>query len=478
MSFGRPATRFEIDLNDPSACLEKLKYACSHEKIKKNILSFANQLLEIVGRGGTSKCSQTEFTTKTLIDTAFHEENIESFIDSVCDISKEMASYERSYLISLLISQMAEKDQVKMLFKFYEDLSLEGQSDMLGLLGMSLNRDLYKSSKENNTFSKDLDLEQLKRASKVTFYESCDIRLKNFIAYITECERSTSENVNFKSNVYENLLKARNSKFNCSVGVKEHMVAYLASGKSRHTSQVFSKQGGKATRPVLEAILKNSENVCKFKANEGSSLFFTFDNIQTLLKSHRIGGEHQKKVLTIVVCSTLCLQPDGDKKSKIQYQYQNCPAYWMMDYKYQAETQVFNKSIDAGVLKDCIKLDTEELKFFEEIFEKELEKALEFVKNDIDEDLQDSIDIQAKANIAKKRKLCANGHINDNVRANRKVCDREACNAPLDMGKSEPAKDVVKEQTQLADKVSQRANMYLNIPNVWSEDVPKEFAVG
>ena len=58
------------------------------------------------------------------------------------------------------------------------------------------------------------------------------------------------------------------------------------------------------------------------------------------------------------------------------------------------------------------------------------------------------------------------------------MCDREACNAPLDMGKSEPAKDVVKEQTQLADKVSQRANMYLNIPNVWSEDVPKEFAVG
>ena len=55
MSFGRPATKFEIDLNDPSVCLEKLKYECSHEKIKKNILLFANQLLEIVGRGGSSK---------------------------------------------------------------------------------------------------------------------------------------------------------------------------------------------------------------------------------------------------------------------------------------------------------------------------------------------------------------------------------------------------------------------------------------
>ena len=49
MSFGKPATKFEIDPNDPSVCLEKLKYACSHDKIKKNILLFANQLLEIVG---------------------------------------------------------------------------------------------------------------------------------------------------------------------------------------------------------------------------------------------------------------------------------------------------------------------------------------------------------------------------------------------------------------------------------------------
>ena len=110
MSFGRPATRFEIDLNDPSACLEKVRYACTHEKIKKNIFLFANQLLEIVGREGDSKFSQTDVTTKTFIDIAFHEENVESFIDSVCDISKEMASYERSYLILLLISQMAEKD--------------------------------------------------------------------------------------------------------------------------------------------------------------------------------------------------------------------------------------------------------------------------------------------------------------------------------------------------------------------------------
>ena len=75
------------------------------------------------------------------------------------------------------------------------------------------------------------------------------------------------------------------------------MVVYLASGKSMHSSQVFSKQGGKGTRPILEKILTNSEDVCKFSAPEKAFLFYSYDNIQTLLKSYRIGGNHQKKVL-------------------------------------------------------------------------------------------------------------------------------------------------------------------------------------
>ena len=191
MSKGRPATRIEIDLSDPSDSLEKIKYACTNQTIKKNILLFASQLLDICGGGSDSWSSQTEFATKSLIDVAFHEDKVETFIDSVYDISKEMASYERSYMISLLISQMDEKDQVKMLFKFYEDLSLEGQSDMsdmFGFLGISLNRELFNASKACNAISKDLNLEDLKKASKDKFYESCDSRLKNFIEYITENE--------------------------------------------------------------------------------------------------------------------------------------------------------------------------------------------------------------------------------------------------------------------------------------------------
>ena len=143
-------------------------------------------------------------------------------------------------------------------------------------------------------------------------YNKCDERLQSFIDALTARLKSDHENINFKANIYDNILKARNSKYFSPSGVKEHMVSYLSSGKSMHTSQVFSKQGGKGSRPILEKILKNSESVCLFKAPENVTLFFSYDNIQTLLKSHRVGGSHQSKVLAIVVCSILCLLPDGE----------------------------------------------------------------------------------------------------------------------------------------------------------------------
>ena len=112
--------------------------------------------------------------------------------------------------------------------------------------------------------------------------------------------QSTNDNLNFKSNAYENILKARNSKFVCTIGMKEHMVVYLSSGKSHHASQVFSKQGGKGNINSLEQILMNSENICKFITPEKSTLFFTFDNIQTLLKLEEterfMTGRHTKQI--------------------------------------------------------------------------------------------------------------------------------------------------------------------------------------
>ena len=195
----------------------------------------------------------------------------------------------------------------------------EGECDLFSFLGSSLNENIYKRTTNNKKHSKDLSIKDLKTATKDKLYGECDERLKNFIDCLTELKITANDNIAFKSNIYENILKARNNKYVSVVGLKEHMVVYLASGKSCHASQVFSKQGGKGTRPVLEIILKNSESVCKFKAPENITLFFSFDNIQTLLKSHRIGGPNQKEILVIVVCSILCYLPEGHKRiSEIQ----------------------------------------------------------------------------------------------------------------------------------------------------------------
>ena len=63
---------------------------------------------------------------------------------------------------------------------------------------------------------------------------------------------------------------------------------------------------------------------------------------------------------------------------------------------------------------------------FDEIFANELKAALDFVNSDIDKDLYDSVDEKVKRQTVKKRRLCEKGHINE-VRDNRKICDRNFC---------------------------------------------------
>ena len=232
----------------------------------------------------------------------------------------------------------------------------------------------------NEKFAKGFDIEYLIPANKTVFYNSCDDRLKCFIDALTARNMNSNDDLNFKSNVYENMLKARNSKFVSEIGIKEHML----SGKSLHASQVFSKQGAKGKRSISEMILKNSESVCIFKAPEMATLFFSFDNIQKLLKSHRIGGTHQKKVFAVIVCSILCLLPDGEfKQSLIQYTLDNCPAKWYSNYRFEPERKIFSEDLSTKSLKKCLNMSKEDSDVFNDIFENDLKKALDFVKKDI-----------------------------------------------------------------------------------------------
>ena len=73
----------------------------------------------------------------------------------------------------------------------------------------------------------------------------------------------------------------------------------------------------------------------------------------------------------------------------MQYNYENCPANWLFDYEFDPKTNVYNKYINPNYLKKCIKINQEESTLFEDIFEKDLEKALAYVQNDMSDNLQD-----------------------------------------------------------------------------------------
>ena len=65
--------------------------------------------------GTETKETQTENDSENLLSYLYENNSIENFIGSVCEVSQNMFSYERSYLTSLIFAQIVEKDQVKLI---------------------------------------------------------------------------------------------------------------------------------------------------------------------------------------------------------------------------------------------------------------------------------------------------------------------------------------------------------------------------
>ena len=101
------------------------------------------------------------------------------------------------------------------------------------------------------------------------------------------------------------------------------------------------------------------------------------------------------------------------------------------------EKDIFVEQLNGNILRKCVKMEEDEMKVIYEYFENELKDALDFVANDVDENLQDFVDLKARSDISKKRKLFQSGYINDNVRSNRTICDRQHCKSKLKEGKTD-----------------------------------------
>ena len=138
-------------------------------------------------------------------------------------------------------------------------------------------------------------MKELNEHSKKNMYNLTIPRLKNFIDAITATRRSKTNNFNFKANVVENLLKARNWNFLSHTGLKEHLSTFLATGKNKLTSQVMCKQGGKGSRNILQEILDESERQWVPEIPRHVFVSLSFDNIQTMLRKHRMSSHAEDK---------------------------------------------------------------------------------------------------------------------------------------------------------------------------------------
>ena len=187
------------------------------------------------------------------------------------------------------------------------------------------------------------------------------------------------------------------------VGLREHMVSYLSSGKSRQASFVFSKQGSKGTFPLLEKILENSMSVCRFQAPINKSIYVSFDNIQKLYKNYRLGVNEQEKAIAAIVTSVLCILPDGELESKIQFDRQYSPEFWLYGFRNSKQNNFAVTDLDSNILKGLIKddCDVTQIKM---IFRKKLDKAIIAVKEDMNLCLEDSVDIELAQQLEKRQK--------------------------------------------------------------------------
>ena len=58
--------------------------------------------------------------------------------------------------------------------------------------------------------------------------------------------------------------------------------------------------------------------------------------------------------------------------------------------------------LDSQILKDCIKCNDSDEKILNDFFENELQEEMNRVFNDMNEDIEDSVDLELKRNFAKK----------------------------------------------------------------------------
>ena len=441
---GRPKTKIEINFKEPLSNFEEVAKLAKLESTKDYVKNFAIAILELYDQEDAEVNDEPE--------------NAAIIIKQVLE---EVPDQDHALLIDPIC-------------QFISRMSPVNQSQLFGLLGKLLNKSVYR---ENSKSSESLDLEKLQQNSKKELFGEIDPRLCSFINSLTERTGNNQQRKNnlvFKMNAVENLIKARNTNFTSITGLREHLVAYIASNRSRHVTQVFSKQGAKGTRPLLEKIMDNSMKTSNFKAPSQKSLFISFDNIQKLYKNYRLGANEDEKAIAAIVTSILCILPDGPDTSDIQYQLDLSPEIWLHKFTTDKQSGYTVRYIDKQILKNMLKEDLEIKDIISDFFQKRLSEALKKVVKEIDDEGKDEIEDSIRKSEAKKRRVCEKGHVNTDIQRNRKKCNQ--CKSALTEKSAGPTTSVI--NIDPPEISNDKSRLHFEIQNFIPKKTPVSISMG
>ena len=479
---GAPQTIINLNFNNVADAFDRVKMLCERYSTTKAKVKRFFTLMKNYFQEEDLKDTETQATPQTNNAATQTDDDNPDTVQKVLDLVKHLDADNRVFILEAMWLNIPEEERVSTIYKLYSDITLEfgieGQIRFLSLLGETFSEHLLNIYKEHR-YKNGTTMEDLANIKNQDYYEIFDERLKALIEGCCKKKFAGTNNLNDICEVLEGLVKARHRHYVSEHGIRQHLLGYIDSKKSGTVLQVFNKVGAKGSKRLLEDVIKNTELAVSFSPPRNVSCFYSFDNIQTLFRSHRLEGKNADKVLAIVVTSVLATLPDGVSESNIQYLSEHSPASWYTSLQKHPTKEIFVEKLDEKILMEIMNISEEDETLIDEYFKKAVENELDIVMKEIDMDTgKDLVDLKVTEKYRKKIRLCTDNHINV-LKKNQKFCDRPGCKQRLkdENEIQEPTVRLPTNENKLTND-ELRCQHYLNVPQVVPEFQPQERPVG
>ena len=195
---GRPRELFTINLQNIESSADEILAACRNHRVK---VGFQNLFLKL-------KDSLFEKSEKSSQTDDF---NSVQFIELLGNIGEN----DIAFILDNVWLQLGEEQSLCSLYQFLESMTFECQKDFFSMLGKIFNQNLFDESISIHKRVSQLSMNDLVSENMSHLWNGCDERLQAFFLSATEKTRNnlSLNHINYLSNTYENLLKARNNNF-------------------------------------------------------------------------------------------------------------------------------------------------------------------------------------------------------------------------------------------------------------------------